>query len=815
MKSFPPNNNGAPRPSQEKPSRPPRPAAPTVEIGLLLQIHTKGFGFAQPLTGNPRTTVFLNESRITALRALQPEPEGTLIRMSVADKADGKRAATEARPLQLDDALAAQCLWDRLGQDRASPDIQPLKPLLPAQPVLLPLLLVLLAEQPAGDSLLPALAAQLPAGLWQEPALARALHLAPRADRRAAIQHHLQQRPDTALALLRSGASKPGQELDIAWLETLWQQLPSERSAILDLAKRAQGFRSATEKLTWARRGIDYGGAQTWWDQIASVIAAPAAPWPQDWDQWPALADAPTTLIQALAQHRHPAYAQATQLLAALPEWTAQHARFDADELLQALNDQDKALARQWISTPLQPEIERPVLAQMQTARAAEKCVLRYFHALGLDASDVSIGQLSGQHQDWLQMDLQINQRHGVDVKNCRRSLNGGMRSGRWKVKAFKADAAGKAVTLCGVSSPHTRFEQDTLTAVAPKRTGYASFTAAQPVPMFVLGVTHAAELRNLIRRFRDVSDIHMPSRERLLEMPVWAWDYPLAHYQPRNDALGALRKALLQPSPTVLEQRLRHELPPALWSLLDLDAPPHTPPLEEQQQEFLTELRQHWRLTRGAEADAPTVPRLAWLYLFSLHLWLRRRSAGKTSAARTLEAPFRPRATPASTPTRSVASEPVSLASGIGIADPARAFEQLLETLAVLDQHLPPAQFVGITQFTLYPNGIFIGRFPDGQRKTLLAHCGGTVEKLMVDCGNWPLVYGKESSCACGRLICKECLCCSDAAQEPCPHQLERQAQARQARETSAAPRSSSPTRRRSIRWSEPGEGDADASPF
>ena len=806
MKSVPSHSHGAPRP--------PRPAAPTVEIGLLQQVHAKGFGFAQPLTGNPRTTIFLNESRIAALRAQQPQPEGTLIRMRVADKADGKRAATEARLLELDDSLAALRLWERAGQGRASPELTRLQALLPERPALLPLLLVLFADQLGNPALLQSLAAQLPAHAWQEPALHPLLHLAPAAARRGVMQQQLQQAPETALALLRGTPGQPALEPEATWLEELWNKLPQQRPAVLDQARRLRSYGSATEKLTWARRRIEQHNNpdDSAWDVLAQAISSDPACWPAEWDHWPALASAPDSVIRALAPERHPTFAAATQLLEQLAGWTARHAHFDANEQLRALDEQDKALASQWISSPAQsPEVQRAVLAQMQTARAAEKCALQYLHSLGLEARDVSIGQLAGQDTDWQQMDLQINGRHGVDVKNCRRTVNGGMRSGRWKVKAFKADAAGRAVTLCAVSSPHTRFEEDILTA-QPRRNGpvFLAPELGDPVPMFVLGFVRAAEIQNHNRRFSEISEIRMPTRQALTEMPVWAWDYPDAHYRARNEALGALRQAMAAADPSWLELRLRRDLPPVLWSLLDQPPPEGARTLDDQQQEFLQELRRQWRSTRDGETSPAPVPRLPWLYLFILHTWLRRRLAGKPSAAQNLEALFQPASAPKA-PVRSYLrtgtdTTPPTLACGAGIADPAEVISPLLKTLAALDQHLPPEKFVGITQFTLLGNGIFSGVFPDRKRRTLLAHCGGKLEGLMVDCGKWPLVYGKEESCACGRLICQECHCCSDPlAREPCPHQLERHAKARHAREQSPAPRTSPPTRRRSIPWSSP----------
>ncbi|MFY0528750.1 hypothetical protein ACN28I_38160 [Archangium gephyra] len=782
----------------------PRRAEPAQVVGILKEVLPKGFGFAQPLTGQTAHTVFLNEGRIAALRAARADSEGTLLSLLVVEKVDGKRAAVRASRLDFADARSAELLWERVArvQDRAI-EIAHLKTLLPDLPVVLPLLFVLLDERPADVGLLRTLGSHLPGAAWDDPAVRSILHVAPPADRSRVVLKNLREDPGAALSLFIDWHAKRQLSADAGWIESLWHQLPAQRAPLVELAREAIQNASHEARLRWGRRGIDLriGPRELWWEWIAAALDAPGgrvelmdAPM----DDWAPLADAPQSVVRALLRRRHPAVAAALQTLESVAVWTRERAATRANDLLKDLDEDDRELAARWVEARAVDEhTEGPIRAQMLTARAAEKWAARYLRSLGLEVRDVSIEQLRPAHHNWKVMDLQLEGRHGVDVKNCRRTVNGGMRSGRWKVKAFKADAAGQKVTLCGVSSPHTQLEKDGAVTVFG--------TATNSEPVVVLGVTHAAEVEQLLRLFRDVFEMSTPARTSLREMPAWAWDYPLAHYRQRNDALAALRNAAGD-SASVLARRWQDELPPLLWTIWGLE-PPGFASLNEQQQAFLGEFETAWRSTSSGDARGTAVPRLPWLYLFILHAWLRRRASGQPSDASSLKPLFRPHP-PAEARAKQDEEEEqdderddnenrdyssgtgsAPLAPSIGIADPAQTIDRLMDVLAVMDRHLPPAEFRLIERFTFHPNGVLTGTYANGDRRTLLAHCGGLLEDRMVDCGEWPLVYGRNGSCACGRLICGKCHCCTQSGQPPCPHELERKENARKARNRVASP--------------------------
>lgn len=175
--------------------------------------------------------------------------------------------------------------------------------------------------------------------------------------------------------------------------------------------------------------------------------------------------------------------------------------------------------------------------AQMLSARAAERCAMLYFARFERATRDVAITQLEQSTREWQLMDLELDGKYGVDVKNCRRTPNGGLRSGRWKVKSFKADIKGQAVTLMAVSSPFSAYDHQGLLRV---KAGSVTSESA----MVVLGVSNASEILRLMREFEQISEIRMPRPGRLAELPVWTWDYPAFHYERRNARLEKLQKS-------------------------------------------------------------------------------------------------------------------------------------------------------------------------------------------------------------------------------------------------------------------------------
>ena len=766
----------------------PAPHRPASKIAMLRNRHAKGFAFAQPLIGRLGEEVFLNESQVKKLMASGLQVDGALLELVVVTKPDGRQSAVEACHLDLSAPHVVAMLWNyvaerrQISEERIAEARDAFKSvavraagkletaefatagLLELQPGLLPLVLAMRDSGFSSADIKP-LMARLPALVWIESALDFALpldHSEPQV-KLAVYKHYVRHSPKLAWRMLNNTVYRPPDTPNAEDWDLLWSSLPEERSALGNWVANHCKYTRSVELLLWASRALDRKDAEPeLWQAVVNAANNRYLPWLAAWDSWSALNFAPLFVIDGLVRRRYPELMVELDGLTEDCNSSRGEINFVAQEVLDALDERDRALASLWTPKVANEVMQRRHGAQMLSARAAERCAIQYFAKFQQIARDVAVTQLEQSEGDWTLMDLELGGGHGVDVKNCRRTPNGGLLSGRWKVKAFKSDVAGKGVTLMAVSSPFTAHDsQGQLRVKSGSVIGRPS--------MVVMGVSNASEIFRLMREFEEMSEIHMPRPGRLAELPVWTWDYPAFHYKQRNARLVAIAEALRREQGSPLMQRLIAGLPPALLVLLGVELPTSLVKyLDPQQKDFLDILLRYWRTQSSSKLGKAPVPRLAWLYLFILHFWLRYRLTGRPSDSAAIHALFRPR------PIQSGSGEFRTVGAGIGIVDPAATLDRLLEVLAVLDRHLPPQLFVRMTRFMLLSNGVFSAVFPDGQRRTLLAHCGGRLPNL-VECGNWPLVYGKELTCGCGRLVCGICQSCTSATGEPCEHEARR----------------------------------------
>lgn len=694
------------------------------DIGIVHKITAGGFGFARCLTGDRTRDVFLNQTRIAHLGDVSLPTGGLLIKMRTSQQPDGRWSATRATRLD------------------------------PAAPVATQLARLHLGRQ-IGEVAAATAAAPVPQLLWGTDPLLD--------DQLLAVA---QTRPDMGAGWAR---------------------------AVIDRDTSTPGSADSPMRAAW-------------WDVLEAAIANGL--WPEeDWLDWPSWERAPAKVARcALARWNSKAANDVFAAIEVLDHAIAQSTRIgraNARTQLALLDERDRQLADLWVPPPTGPNsnaIADAVRAQMWTARTAEKCAAAYFDALGLPVEDIAIEQLRSADGDWQSMDLRIDGRHGIDVKNLRRTFHGGMQSSRWKIKAFKVDAAGAKVTLCGVSSPYTRFSD-------------GQVACEQDEDMRVLGVTTVAEVSALARRFTAIFALRTHPLTRLIELPAWAWDYPNAQYKERDLALMSLQGELLALRATALGRRCLAMLPPVFFSYWDVEVP-HAEHLSLQQRDYLEHLRIAFAEERRT-GKKTVVPRLPWLYLFTLHLWASWRARSVSADSDSLlklfkwhahsredaalaDAAMRERVERLRVSEVSEASgeEPDDLPLGLrdlsrslaesrkipskvagsGLVDPADSLAGLIGALSVLEKHLAHAQFITLSEVTHTYNGVLVGTFPDGQRKTLLAHCCGRLSNN-VECGNRPLVFGRERTCACGRLICGKCSTCTDTRYGHCEQQSQRMA--------------------------------------
>ncbi|TGY34943.1 hypothetical protein [Stenotrophomonas maltophilia] len=476
--------------------RPKRPSTRPL-VACVDTIKPRGFGFAQALGSSE--SIFLNEGRVRELGGPDAGLPGMLVTLTVAADAQGRLAAAKAAPLRLDDADAASLLWAACGGVAADLACGTL----PAVPPLL-----VMAMAPAGIA-----------------------------------------RPAALRALAAPGADLP------ARLEAFWAARPNWRPALLALFGELQGGRAWP--VGWAVRDVEQATENAAaWARLCAALEARPRDWPAGFDAWPHWDHADAASIQRVGLLRISNSRVAGQQFAAAVVEQRRRTVMDAARLFEALTPDDHALAGLWCrrsdgNDPFPAEV-----AQMLTARAAEKAAAAYLNGLGLAVADVAIEQLAGSTDAWRVMDLNVDGMHGVDVKNIRRSKYGRLQSSRWKVKRFKRDASGAPVLLCGVSSPHTKLQYGALSS--------QDFGDS----VRILGVTSAGEFAGLRRAFSHAGGITVRTGERLLELPAWAWDYPIAHYRQRDAALLQLREVVAGLPSTRLAERWRRGLPAVLLAL-------------------------------------------------------------------------------------------------------------------------------------------------------------------------------------------------------------------------------------------------------
>lgn len=758
------------------------------DIGIVKDVHDRGFGFANGLTGKKSKDVFLNESRIARLTTSEPVV-GRLIRMSVVKQASGKFAASRAELLRFDSTDVAELLWAHLRlSGLAEGSIQKLRAIHAGRAASLPFILLFAKVAPEINVHLKPLANEIPLEIWLEAELMPALYLAPNEIMRKVIESQIKLQPSLALESLNRLAIADDWVCQEEWLDILWMALPDSRAIVMKIFRMtARKTSFVPNPFQWACRALEVGQEI---DELWGILERDirngsfcAETIPENWD---AITTAPWSALESICRERFPALSDVFEALSKIRLPISSIAAANAEDFL-ALDATDQRLSELWVGPSVNQQMDGALRAQMMTARSAEKCAKLYFEKLGLQVDDIAIQQIDNPGGEWRVMDLKVGGQFGVDVKNLRRTPNGGMRSSKWRVKSFKSDARGSEVLLCGVSSPYSKFVEDTLSCDSGEI-------------MLVLGVTTASEVKSLLREFCQIHVVRVNPATRLVELPVWAWDYPFAHYRERDEAFSRLRATLQDRQTSLLMKKCLEAVPLALLALW---AFPQTSNDElSSQQSAMLDMLRAFSVARAASGKSAT-PRLPWLYLFLLHFWMYWRATSESINTAELvplfewkfslpPAPTNPLVRTQSTDeprwvtsitSRSILSANVSskfklpsLASSLGIVDPSNSIRTLINALTSLEGHVARSLFLRLSDLTLHENGVFVGTFPDGRRKTLLAHCGGKRQNLS-ECGFRPLVYGKHQTCDCGRLICPQCDSCTDARFAECEQQAKRHA--------------------------------------
>ena len=416
---------------------------------------------------------------------------------------------------------------------------------------------------------------------------------------------------------------------------------------------------------------------------------------------------------------------------------------FEAQQMCHQLSDDDRRLADLWAGREAS-EFER---AKMLSARMAELATKRYYEGLGHAVADVAISQVRGASSAWKTHDLLLDGEQAVDVKNARTTINSKGGYSEHALPRFKQDRDGTDVVITGVRSPYLTLDQLHL-----QKEIY--FLAAT---ILVLGECSRVELEALRETFvseqlHDITferpDQHARGVQEFL--PPWVFSSPR-----RFDDI-----------PSVLQYRssiarvLEHDAPDRqALARLGLNPLPlylqHGATLPAGWVEDLSE----WagfvahRLTHHIRGSLPR------LFLTLLTDFL---DAVQTDRTGYTPAHYRAFLFPTTSTTPQL--QPSWKTIPFGIFDPLESVESLVVSLERLWEHRATSRLSDFVEFQLTGSGLLRGRRRDHQaRITLLAYCGGWIQKRG-RCGNSPLILGEHQSCAeCCYLVCDACGHCSE----------------------------------------------------
>lgn len=362
---------------------------------------------------------------------------------------------------------------------------------------------------------------------------------------------------------------------------------------------------------------------------------------------------------------------------------------------------------------------------RLLSARLAERAVASFFQDQGFKVEDVSATQL--QHTpnpDWRDFDLRINGKP-LDVKNARRSRKNPDLYVSYCVPRFKETRHREDVAIAGTLSHWLPLSE-------MQRNGKS---------IVFLGISRLSDQERLCAWFGkgrlciNFSENGTGSRSFL---PPWMFEYPQHVYQERDNALARLGN-LNPPDWTLCMDGKLNPLPACIAAGIGYGGHPN---LTKLQSTFIARVMSRMRDSHLS---------LAVIFLSILEHFLEVLASG--AAEKYSPADYVPLLFPTDDRSRP-----------LFIYDPLYTINALLNCLSVLWKERS-GRLKDFTVFRLLGFNILHGkrRPTDSQWTTLLAYCGGWVERpTLQPCGRTPLVLGQCETCACGKLICPDCGFCA-----------------------------------------------------
>lgn len=410
-----------------------------------------------------------------------------------------------------------------------------------------------------------------------------------------------------------------------------------------------------------------------------------------------------------------------------------------SDTFIEGIDDLRLCLAWSNSPEPKQSNLNTRYLSQLIgdfetgrliSARLAERSAANYYLSLGAQVADVSILQLDHADERWKKFDLLVDGRP-IDVKNARRSFTSPDAYVQHCVPQFKAlRENGEDVSIVGVLSAYIQPEE----------------LVSSHSNCRILGETNFSKLSKLRswanHRFGSV--LRLDGMWRPDYQPGWVFEYPAAHYSSRTQAIEEI--------PSLLRRLQAHAIPKSKfpsWLLplcpdrslaLSMARPGHESAV----------LRDLYSLDEVVGLSRPG--------LFVLIIGLFAEAMANQDSADSLELTLK----------ELIFAENKPDYRPLGLEDPQSYISSVIACLAKICGEAV-RQGIKFKAFRLTHPEILRGEREDGRWMTLLAYCGGWIERpFKARCGASPLFFGEHAVCQeCGYLVCNTCGFCSQQCQQ------------------------------------------------
>jgi hypothetical protein len=331
-----------------------------------------------------------------------------------------------------------------------------------------------------------------------------------------------------------------------------------------------------------------------------------------------------------------------------------------------------------------------------------------------------------------LNYDLFLNDSISIDIKNSRTDVNNNKGSSKFCVPRFKQNRSNNEVIIAGVLSPYLQLQY----IKAPEKADFIIH------PLRFMGEIKKSELESIEQHFSHYFDsITIPSPSGENALPPWLFDYKTkVFYTYQKEAISQLKNLTSSDLPDWDEIQILDINPNPLCIAAKISLPEQWKPyLFNWQQNFIERFQK-------IPSERRTLPYL-FLTLLSHFLYMLRFNDDSFHPQQYLKLLY---------------SEELKF-HPIGIYDPLNTISELCETLSILWDNRYQSRISEFKIFKFNGRGLLEGKRDIGEQlTTIIAYCGGVVEKN-VKCGFTPLVLGEHNHCLqCGKLICPQCnYCC------------------------------------------------------